>query len=85
MLSYAFMRNAFAAGTASAIVAGLVGYFVVLRGSSFAAHAISHIGFAAPPGRSCSASTRSWGSAPSAWRPAPGWARSASACAAGTR
>ena len=46
MLSFTFMRNAFAAGTASAIVAGLIGYFVVLRESSFAAHAISHIGFA---------------------------------------
>ena len=50
MLSFAFMRHAFAAGTASAIVAGLVGYFVVLRGSSFAAHAISHIGFAGAAG-----------------------------------
>ena len=50
MLSFAFMRNAFTAGTASAIVAGLVGYFVVLRGSSFAAHAISHIGFAGAAG-----------------------------------
>jgi zinc/manganese transport system permease protein len=28
-----------------AIVAGIVGYFVVLRRSSFAAHALSHIGF----------------------------------------
>jgi zinc/manganese transport system permease protein len=50
MLSFAFMRNAFAAGTASAVVAGLVGYFVVLRGSAFAAHAISHIGFAGAAG-----------------------------------
>ena len=50
MLSFAFMRNAFTAATASAIVAGLVGYFVVLRGSSFAAHAISHIGFAGAAG-----------------------------------
>jgi zinc/manganese transport system permease protein len=50
MLSFAFMRNAFAAGTASAIVAGLIGYFVVLRESSFAAHAISHIGFAGAAG-----------------------------------
>jgi zinc/manganese transport system permease protein len=50
MLSFAFMRNAYAAGTASAIVAGLVGYFVVLRGLSFAAHAISHIGFAGAAG-----------------------------------
>ena len=50
MLSFAFMRNAFAAGTASALVAGLIGYFVVLRASSFAAHAISHIGFAGAAG-----------------------------------
>jgi len=50
MLGFAFMRNAFAAGTASALVAGLVGYFVVLRASSFAAHAISHIGFAGAAG-----------------------------------
>jgi len=50
MLSFTFMRNAFAAGTASAVVAGLIGYFVVLRQSSFAAHAISHIGFAGAAG-----------------------------------
>jgi zinc/manganese transport system permease protein len=50
LLSFAFMRNAYLAGTASALVAGLVGYFVVLRGSSFAAHAISHIGFAGAAG-----------------------------------
>jgi zinc/manganese transport system permease protein len=46
MLAYAFMRNAFESGTVVAIVAGIVGYFVVLRRSSFAAHALSHIGFA---------------------------------------
>lgn len=50
LLSFGFMRNAYLAGTASAVVAGLVGYFVVLRGSSFAAHAISHIGFAGAAG-----------------------------------
>jgi zinc/manganese transport system permease protein len=50
MLAFTFMRSAFIAGTASAVVAGLVGYFVVLRGSSFAAHAISHIGFAGAAG-----------------------------------
>jgi len=50
VLSFAFMRNAFAAGTASALVAGLIGYFVVLRASSFAAHALSHIGFAGAAG-----------------------------------
>ena len=39
------MQHAFEAGTLVAIIAGIVGYFVVLRRSSFAAHALSHIGF----------------------------------------
>ena len=38
------------AGTVVAIIAGIVGYFVVLRRSSFAAHALSHIGFAGAAG-----------------------------------
>ena len=46
MWQYNFMRHAFEAGTIIAIVAGIVGYFIVLRRSSFAAHALSHIGFA---------------------------------------
>lgn len=50
LFKYAFMRNAFAAGTIVAIVAGLVGYFVVLRGLSFAAHSLSHTGFAGATG-----------------------------------
>src|SRR5207253_7215045 len=33
-----------------AVIAGIVGYFVVLRRSSFAAHALSHIGFAGAAG-----------------------------------
>jgi zinc/manganese transport system permease protein len=48
--SYAFMRNALEAGTAVAIVAGAVGWFVVLRRSAFAAHALSHGGFAGAAG-----------------------------------
>ncbi|MBU6410461.1 MAG: metal ABC transporter permease [Verrucomicrobia bacterium] len=47
---YAFERHAFEAGTVIAIVAGVIGYFVVLRQSSFAAHALSHIGFAGAAG-----------------------------------
>ena len=47
---FAFMRNAFVAGTAVALVAALVGYFVVLRQLSFAGHALSHIGFAGATG-----------------------------------
>lgn len=50
MLGYAFMRHAFMAGTIVAIIAGVVGYFVVLRRSSFAAHALSHVGFAGAAG-----------------------------------
>lgn len=50
MLQYAFMRHAFEAGTIVAVVAGVVGYFVVLRKSAFAAHALSHIGFAGAAG-----------------------------------
>ena len=46
LFQYQFMVNAFEAGTVVAIVAGAIGYFVVLRGSAFAAHALSHIGFA---------------------------------------
>jgi zinc/manganese transport system permease protein len=50
LFAYAFMRHAFAAGTMVAILAGVVGYFVVLRQSSFAAHALSEIGFAGASG-----------------------------------
>lgn len=50
MWQYDFMRHAFEAGTIIAIVAGVVGYFVVLRRLSFAAHALSHVGFAGAAG-----------------------------------
>jgi zinc/manganese transport system permease protein len=46
LFQYAFMRNAFLAGTCIAVVAGAVGYFVVLRRLSFATHALANIGFA---------------------------------------
>jgi zinc/manganese transport system permease protein len=47
---YPFMQHAYEAGTIVAIIAGIVGYFVVLRRSSFAAHSLSHIGFAGAAG-----------------------------------
>jgi zinc/manganese transport system permease protein len=50
MFQYQFMQHAFEAGTVVAIIAGIVGYFVVLRRSSFAAHALSHIGFSGAAG-----------------------------------
>jgi zinc/manganese transport system permease protein len=50
MWQYDFMLHAFEAGTIVAVVAGIVGYFVVLRRSSFAAHALAHVGFAGAAG-----------------------------------
>ena len=47
---YQFMQHAFESGTIVAIMAGVVGYFVILRRSAFAAHALSHIGFAGAAG-----------------------------------
>jgi len=45
MLSHPFMQNAFLAGTAVALAAGLVGYFLVLRAQVFTADALSHVAF----------------------------------------
>jgi zinc/manganese transport system permease protein len=50
LFQYEFMVHAFQAGTVVALVAGAIGYFVVVRGSAFAAHALSHIGFAGATG-----------------------------------
>ena len=50
MLSYDFMLRAFAASGVVAVVAGTVGYFLVLRGQTFAGHALSHIGFTGATG-----------------------------------
>lgn len=50
IFKYQFMQHAFEAGTVVAIVAGIIGYLVILRRSSFAAHALSEIGFAGAAG-----------------------------------
>jgi zinc/manganese transport system permease protein len=50
MLDYDFMRTAFMAGGVAAIVAGAVGFFLVLRNLAFAGHALSHVGFAGATG-----------------------------------
>jgi zinc/manganese transport system permease protein len=46
LLQHPFVQNAFLAGTMVAIVSGVIGYFVVLRGQAFACEALSHVGFA---------------------------------------
>jgi zinc/manganese transport system permease protein len=61
MLDYDFMRNAFAAAGVAAVVSGLVGYFLVLRGQTFAGHALGHIGFAGATGAVLIGVTSVWG------------------------
>jgi zinc/manganese transport system permease protein len=50
MFEYEFMLNAFAASGIVAVLAGVVGYFLVLRGQTFAGHALSHVGFTGATG-----------------------------------
>ncbi len=50
LFQHEFVQNAFLVGTIVAIVAGVAGYFAVLRAQAFAAHALSHIGFAGATG-----------------------------------
>ena len=50
IFAYDFMRDAFAASGIVAVVAGTVGFFLVLRGQTFAGHALSHVGFAGATG-----------------------------------
>ena len=45
MLSHPFVQHALVAGTAIALLSGLVGYFVVLRGQVFAGDALSHVAY----------------------------------------
>lgn len=44
ILGSAFMRNALIGGTLVALAAGLIGYFIIVRNTAFAAHALAHIG-----------------------------------------
>jgi zinc/manganese transport system permease protein len=48
--AYGFMVHAYLAAILVAVVAGAVGYFLVLRGQSFAGHALGHVGFAGATG-----------------------------------
>ena len=50
MLDYDFMRTAFVASGIAAVLAGTVGFFLVLRGQTFAGHALSHVGFTGATG-----------------------------------
>jgi len=50
VFDYDFMRTAFAASGIVAVLAGFVGVFLVLRGQTFAGHALSHVGFTGATG-----------------------------------
>lgn len=50
MLEYDFIQHAFIAATIVAVLAGAVGYFLVLRGQTFAGHALTHVGFTGATG-----------------------------------
>ena len=49
-LAYDFVRNALIAGSLAAVLGAAIGYFVILRRTSFAAHALAHIGFTGATG-----------------------------------
>lgn len=61
MFQYEFMTNAFAAAGVVAVVSGVVGYFLVMRGQTFAGHALSHIGFAGATGAGLIGLAPLWG------------------------
>jgi len=50
LLHYPFMQNAIITGSIVAVLAAVVGYFIVARSLTFAAHAIPNIGFAGAAG-----------------------------------
>jgi zinc/manganese transport system permease protein len=61
MFQYEFMNNAFAAAGMVAVVSGIVGFFLVMRGQTFAGHALSHIGFAGATGAGLIGLAPLWG------------------------
>lgn len=50
ILQYSFIQNAFIASFFVSVVAAIVGYFMLVRGLTFAGHAFSHVGFAGAAG-----------------------------------
>ncbi len=61
MLKYDFMLHAFAASGMVAIVAGMVGFFLVMRQQTFAGHALSHVGFTGATGAALLGISPLWG------------------------
>lgn len=61
MLHYDFVVNALQAAGIVAVLAGTVGYFLVMRGQTFAGHALSHVGFAGATGAALIGIAPLWG------------------------
>lgn len=61
MFEYDFMTDALAAAGTVAVVSALVGYFLVMRGQTFAGHALSHVGFAGATGAALIGIAPLWG------------------------
>jgi zinc/manganese transport system permease protein len=61
MFEYDFMRTAFAAAGVVALVSGSVGFFLVMRGQTFAGHALSHVGFTGATGAALVGLSPFWG------------------------
>ena len=61
MLEFDFMQNAFIAGGLVSVLAGVVGFFLVMRGQTFAGHALSHVGFAGATGAALLGLSPMWG------------------------
>jgi zinc/manganese transport system permease protein len=50
LFQFAFIQNAFMAGSIVAIATAVLGYFLIVRGLTFAGHALASIGFAGAAG-----------------------------------
>src|SRR5258708_25768789 len=50
ILQYSLIQNALLAGSCVAVVAAVAGYFMIVRGLTFAGHALPNIGFAGAAG-----------------------------------
>jgi zinc/manganese transport system permease protein len=61
LLNYEFMRHAFMASGLVALIAGIVGFFLVMREQTFAGHALSHIGFSGATGAALLGLPPLWG------------------------
>ena len=61
MFAYPFMVNALEAGTIVAIVAGVIGWFMVLRKQTFAGHALAVVGFPGAAGATLLGLNVAWG------------------------